>query len=277
VKIFKKIFIYTLLGIIAIIMIFPFAWMVINTFNSEESIFQIPPKIIPDKLFKRDMFDNYITVLRDYNFSRYTLNSFIVAFLASLGQVFTCSMAGFAFARMRFRGKNVIFALLLSTMMIPLQVTIIPEFLLMMKLGWLDTFAPLIVPSFLVGSFGTFMYKAFFENIPRDLEDSAAIDGAGPWSMFFRVFFPLSTVQTTTLFIIAFMNNWNDLLRPLIYISSRKLMTVTMALTQFQSQYSARWSYLLTGAVLSILPLLIVYIVLQRFVMEGITHTGLKG
>ena len=276
-KIFKKILIYTLLGIIAIIMIFPFAWMVINTFNSEESIFEIPPEIIPDKLFKRDMFDNYITVLRDYNFSRYTLNSFIVASLASLGQVFTCSMAGFAFARMRFRGKNVIFALLLSTMMIPLQVTIIPEFLLMMKLGWLDTFAPLIIPSFLVGSFGTFMYKEFFENIPRDLEDSAAIDGAGPWSMFLRVFFPLSTVQTTTLFIIAFMNNWNDLLRPIIYISSRKLMTVTMALTQFQSQYGARWNYLLTGAVLSILPLLIVYIALQRFVMEGITYTGLKG
>lgn len=276
-KIFKKILIYTLLGIIAIIMIFPFAWMVINTFNSEESIFEIPPKIIPDKLFKRDMFDNYITVLRDYNFSRYTLNSFIVASLASLGQVFTCSMAGFAFARMRFRGKNVIFALLLSTMMIPLQVTIIPEFLLMMKLGWLDTFAPLIIPSFLVGSFGTFMYKEFFENIPRDLEDSAAIDGAGPWSMFLRVFFPLSTVQTTTLFIIAFMNNWNDLLRPIIYISSRKLMTVTMALTQFQSQYGARWNYLLTGAVLSILPLLIVYIALQRFVTEGITYTGLKG
>lgn len=276
-KIFKKILIYTLLGIIAIIMIFPFAWMVINTFNSEESIFKIPPKIIPDKLFKRDMFDNYITVLRDYNFSRYTLNSFIVASLASLGQVFTCSMAGFAFARMRFRGKNVIFALLLSTMMIPLQVTIIPEFLLMMKLGWLDTFAPLIIPSFLVGSFGTFMYKEFFENIPRDLEDSAAIDGAGPWSMFLRVFFPLSTVQTTTLFIIAFMNNWNDLLRPIIYISSRKLMTVTMALTQFQSQYGARWNYLLTGAVLSILPLLIVYIALQRFVTEGITYTGLKG
>ncbi|MBA7598341.1 L-arabinose transport system permease protein AraQ [subsurface metagenome] len=276
-KIFKKILIYTLLGIIAIIMIFPFAWMVINTFNSEESIFEIPPKIIPDKLFKRDMFDNYITVLRDYNFSRYTLNSFIVASLASLGQVFTCSMAGFAFARMRFRGKNVIFALLLSTMMIPLQVTIIPEFLLMMRLGWLDTFAPLIIPSFLVGSFGTFMYKEFFENIPRDLEDSATIDGAGPWSMFLRVFFPLSTVQTTTLFIIAFMNNWNDLLRPIIYISSTKLMTVTMALTQFQSQYGARWNYLLTGAVLSILPLLIVYIALQRFVTEGITYTGLKG
>lgn len=276
-KIFQKALIYTLLGIIVIIMIFPFVWMVINTFNSEESIFKVPPKIIPDKLFKKDMFENYITVLRDYNFFRYSLNSFIVASLASLGQVFTCSMAGFAFARMRFRGKNIVFAILLSTMMIPIQVTIVPEFILMMKLGWLDTFAPLIIPSFLVGTFGTFMYKEFFENIPKDLEDAAAIDGAGPLSMFLRVFFPLSIVQTITLFIIAFMNNWNDLLRPVLYISSTKLMTITMALTQFQSQYGARWNYLLTGAVLSIIPLLIVYIVLQRFVMEGITHTGLKG
>jgi len=277
VKIFKKILIYTLLGTIVIIMIFPFVWMVINSFNSEGSILKIPPKIIPDKLFKKDMFENYITVLRDYNFLRYTLNSFIVTSLASLGQIFTCSMAGFAFARMRFRGKNVVFALLLSTMMIPVQVTIIPEFILMMKLGWLDTFAPLIIPSFLVGSFGTFMYKEFFENIPRDLEDAATIDGAGPLSMFLRIFFPLSTVQTITLFIIAFMNNWNDLLRPILYLHSTKLMTVTMALTQFQSEYRVRWSWLLTGAVLSILPLLIVYITLQRFVIEGITHTGLKG
>ncbi|MBU4563064.1 carbohydrate ABC transporter permease, partial [bacterium] len=124
-KIFQKALIYTLLGIIVIIMIFPFVWMVINTFNSEESIFKVPPKIIPDKLFKKDMFENYITVLRDYNFFRYSLNSFIVASLASLGQVLTCSMAGFAFARMSFRGKNIVFAILLSTMMIPIQVTIV--------------------------------------------------------------------------------------------------------------------------------------------------------
>lgn len=147
----------------------------------------------------------------------------------------------------------------------------------MLNLGWLDTFAPLIIPSFLVGTFGTFMYKEFFENIPRDLEDASAIDGAGPFQMFFLIFFPLSKTQTSTIFIIAYMNNWNDLLRPVLYISSQKKMTLTMALTQFQSQYSARWNYLLTGAVLSILPLLIIYFALQRFVVEGMTHTGIKG
>jgi multiple sugar transport system permease protein len=275
--ILKKTIIYILLIIVAIIAVFPFLWMVSNSFSTEENIFKMPPQMIPDKLFKEGMFDNYITVLRDYNFMKYTLNSIIVATLASLGQIFTCSLAGFAFARMRFKGKNIVFGLLLATMMIPVQVTIIPEFLLMLNLGWLDTFAPLIIPSFLVGSFGTFMYKEFFENIPKDLEDAAAIDGAGPYKMFFRVFFPLSGTQTSTIFIIAYMNNWNDLLRPVLYISTQDKMTLTMALTQFQSQYSARWNYLLTGAVLSILPLLIIYFALQKFVVEGMTHTGIKG
>ncbi len=273
----RKVLIYAGLVLIAIVMIFPFFWMVLNSFNSEENIFRIPPSFVPDKFMKKDMFENYIVVLRDYNFFRYILNSFIVATSAAVGQVFTCSLAGFAFARMKFKGSGLIFSLLLMTMMIPVQVTIIPEFLLMMKLNWLDTFLPLIVPSFLVGSFGTFMYKEFFENVPQDLEDAAAIDGAGPFRMFLNVFFPLARVETVTLFIIAFMNNWNDLLRPVLYISSESLYTVTIGLTQFQSQYDAEWNYLLTGSVLSILPLLIVYVLLQRYVVEGMTHAGLKG
>jgi len=273
----KNVVVYTFLTVLAIVMIFPFFWMLVNSFNSEQNIFRLPPSFIPDKLFKKDMFENYKVVLKDYNFARYIFNSFIVAGLAAVGQVFTCSLAGFAFARMKFKGSGIIFSLLLMTMMIPVQVTIIPEFLLMMKLNWLDTFLPLIIPSFLVGSFGTFMYKEFFENVPQDLEDAAVIDGSGPFSMFLRVFFPLAKAETTTLFIIAFMNNWNDLLRPVLYISSENLYTVTIALTQFQSEYEAQWNYLLTGSVLSILPLLIVYILLQRYVVEGLTHTGMKG
>lgn len=273
----RKALMYILLSLIAVLMVFPFYWMIASSFNTEEAIFKVPPSFIPDRLFKRDMFENYVVVLRDYNFLRYTLNSFIVAGLAAVGQIFTCSLAGFAFARMKVKGMGIIFSILLATMMIPVQVTIIPEFLLMMKLNWLDTYLPLIVPSFLVGSFGTFMYKEFFENVPKDLEDAAAIDGAGPFGMFFKVFFPLSGPQTTTLFIVAFMNNWNDLLRPVLYISDTRLYTITLALTQFQSEYEARWNYLLTGSVISILPLLIVYIFMQRYVIEGITRTGLKG
>ncbi len=276
-KILKDSVVYAILVIFAVIMIFPFLWMVINSFNTEQNIFRIPPSFIPDKLFKTGMFDNYKTVLSEYHFLRYTFNSFFVSFSAAFGQIFTCSLAGFAFARMDFKGKNILFGLLLATMMVPLQVTIIPEFLLMMKLGWLDTYLPLIVPSFLVGSFGTFLLREFYENIPKDLEDAAVIDGAGPFKLYWYVFLPLGKTPIATLFIIAFMNNWNALLRPILYISSDKLMTLPMALTQFQSQYGARWNLLLTGSFLAVIPLFIVYLFMQRYMVEGITHTGLKG
>jgi multiple sugar transport system permease protein len=276
-KIVKNITIYSILTIFAIIMVFPFLWMIINSFNTEQNIFRIPPSFIPDKLFKPDMFDNYSTVLSEYHFLRYTLNSLFVSFSAAFGQILTCSLAGFAFARMEFKGKNILFGLLLGTMMVPLQVTIIPEFLLMMKLGWLDTYLPLIVPSFLVGSFGTFLLREFYENIPKDLEDAAVIDGAGPFKLYWYVFLPLGKTPIATLFIIAFMNNWNALLRPILYISDDKLMTLPMALTQFQSQYGARWNLLLTGSFLAVIPLFIIYLFMQKYMVEGITHTGLKG
>ncbi len=269
--------IYAILMIFAVVMIFPFLWMVVNSFNSEQNIFRFPPSFIPDKLFKPGMFDNYQTVLSQYHFLRYTLNSLFVSFSAALGQVATCSLAGFAFARMNFKGKNILFGLLLATMMVPIQVTIIPEFLLMMNLNWLDTYLPLIVPSFLVGSFGTFLMREFYENVPRDLEDAAVIDGAGPFKLFWKIFLPLGKTPLATLFIIAFMNNWNDLLRPILYINSSNLMTITMALTQFQSQYGARWNLLLTGSFIAVIPLFIVYLFMQRYVVEGMTQTGLKG
>jgi len=276
-KSYQKIFIYVVLIFISFLTIFPFLWMVINSFNSSANIFSIPPRIIPDKFLKPGMFSNYVTVLKEFNFGLFTINSFIVAGGSALGQLLTCTLAGFAFALMKFRGKNIIFALLLATMMVPIQVTIIPEFLLMMKLGWLDTFAPLIVPSVLVGSFGTFMFKEFFESMPSSLLDAGSIDGAGTFTMYFRLYLPQSTAQIATLFIIAFMNNWNDLLRPILYINSERLQTVTMALTQFQSQYTAKWNLLLTGGVLSIIPLLVIYISLQKYIIQGIASTGTKG
>jgi len=248
-----------------------------NSFNSSANVFAIPPKLIPDLFMKPGMFSNYSTVLNEFNFIRYTLNSFIVAGGSALGQVITCTLAGFAFAFMTFKGKNIIFATLMVTMMVPIQVTIIPEFLLMMKLNWLDTYAPLIVPSILIGSFGTFMFKEFFESIPKAMIDAGSIDGASSFKMYFYLYLPQSHAQVATLFIIAFMNNWNDLLRPILYINSEKLQTVTMALTQFQSQYTAKWNLLLTGGVLSILPLLVIYISLQRFIIQGIASTGTKG
>lgn len=266
-----------LIVIASLIAVFPFLWMLQNSFNTEQNIFSKNTSLIPDLLFKSNMFENYITVFNKYNFGRYTLNSLFVCGLASLGQVIICTLGGFVFARMVFKGSNIVFTLLLLTLMVPVQVIIIPEYYIMMKLNWLDTFLPLIVPSFLAGAFGTFMLKEYFEQIPDALLDAGIIDGANAWKMYLHIFLPQCSAPAATLFIIAFMNNWNDLLRPMLYLSKEHLQTVTLALTQFQSQYSAKWNLLLTGGILSILPLIIVFVFCQRYIIEGSINSGIKG
>ncbi|MEN6491469.1 MAG: carbohydrate ABC transporter permease [Rectinema sp.] len=273
----RTIIFYAVLAVDGIITLFPFLWMLLNSFNSEGNIFSVPPKLIPDLLGTNHMFDNYLTIFKEFHWGRYTLNSFIVAGLSALGQVLTSSLAGFAFATMRFRGKNVIFSLLLGTMMVPVQSTIIPEFLIMMKLGWLDSYLPMIVPSALVGSFGTFLFKEYYENVPPAYIDASSIDGAGPFKIYSKVYLPMSSSQIATLLIISFMNSWNDLLRPILYVSSDKWQTVTQALTQFQSQYSAKWNLILTGSVLSVLPILMLYIFMQNYIIESSASSGVKG
>lgn len=269
-------FSYLLLTVFAFSTIFPFLWMVVTTFKSRGAIFSLPPTLVPDLLFQPGMWDAYSTVLTKYNFMRYALNSFIVAGLAAVGQLITASLAGFAFARMKFKGSALLFGILLATTMIPAEVVIIPEFLLMAKLNWLDTYLPLIVPSFLVGTFGTFMLREFFASIPDELVEAALLDGASTFRIYASIFLPLSMPAMTTLFLIAFIHNWNDLLRPVLYISSSDLRTITVGLTSFQNEYGAQWNLLLAGAVISILPLLVVYILAQRYIVQGIATTGLK-
>ncbi len=272
----RNIFSYAVLSVFAFTTIFPFLWMIVTTFKSRGAIFSLPPAMIPDLLFKPEMWDSYIAVLTKYSFLRYAGNSLFVAGMAAVGPLVTASLAGFAFARMEFKGKGIIFGLLLSTTMIPTEVVIIPEFLLMAKLNWLDTYLPLIVPSFLVGTFGTFMLREFFMSIPEELVEAARLDGASTFQIYRKIFIPLSMPAMTTLFLIGFIHNWNELLRPVLYISSSNLRTITIGLTSFQNEFGAQWNLLLSGAVISILPLLIVYILAQRYVVEGIATTGLK-
>jgi multiple sugar transport system permease protein len=278
---------YTLLLVVAFLMAFPFIWMLSTTFKSPSEIFRLPPMLIPDKLFAPDMFSSYERLFAEHDFARYTYNSFYVSLLASIGQLITSSLAGFAFARLEFRGKNVLFGLLLATALIPLEVTIIPEFLLAMQVfepltnffggRWIDTYNPLIVPSFFVGTTGTFLLREFFRTVPRELEEAAVVDGAKVFHIYRHIYLPLSLPAMTTLFLLAFINNWNALLRPVIYVKSPDLRTLPIALTTFQSEYTAQWDMLLAGSVITILPLLIVYIFAQRYIVEGISTTGLKG
>ncbi len=282
----RRTLVYLLLTFFAIFTMFPFLWMLSTSFKTQQAIFALPPQLMPDLLFKPEMWDNYIEVLTRHNFVRYTFNSFFVATMASIGQLITASLAGFAFARMEFRGKKVLFAVLLSTSLIPVEVSIIPEFLMGAKIfdpllspvgGWMDTYAPLIIPSFMVGTFGTFLLREFFSTIPIELEEAAVIDGANTFRVYWSVFLPLSKPAMTTLFLIAFINNWNELLRPVLYISNRDLRTLTMGLTTFQGAYEAQWNLLLSGSVISIVPLVVIYIFAQRYIVQGIATTGLKG
>ncbi len=267
---------YLFLLLFAFTTIFPFLWMVATTFKSRGAIFSLPPQLLPDLLFQDGMWDSYTQVLIKHNFLRYSANSFFVAGMAALGQLITASLAGFAFAQMKFWGRTFLFALLLSTTMIPTEVAIIPEFLLMARLNWLDTYLPLIVPSFMVGSFGTFMLREFFASVPDELVEAAVLDGASTFRIYYSIFLPLSVPAMTTLFLIAFIHNWNELLRPVLYISTSSLRTVTIGLTTFQNEFGAQWNLLLAGAVVSILPLLLVYIFAQRYIVAGIATTGLK-
>lgn len=278
---------YALLITAAFLMAFPFIWMLSTTFKTQGAIFTLPPLLLPDKLFTPEMFSSYTRLFEEHNFARYTFNSFYVALLASIGQLITSSLAGFAFARLEFKGKNVLFGLLLATAVIPLEVTIIPEYLLALQVfdpilaffggRWVDTYSPLIIPSFFVGTTGTFLLREFFRTIPRELEEAAVVDGANVVQIYRNIYLPLSLPAMTTLFLLAFINNWNALLRPVIYIKSSELRTLPLGIASFQDQYAAQWDLLLAGSVVTILPLLIVYIFAQRYIVEGIATTGLKG
>lgn len=276
-KLRAKLGIYLLLTAIGFVTLFPFLWMVSTSFKTVGEVFTLTPSFLPQKLFKAGMWDNYRTIIFEHNFMRYILNSLIVASLAALGQLFTCSLGGFAFARMEFKGKGLIFGLLLATMMIPVEVTIIPEYLLMLKFGWYNSYLPLIVPSMLVGSFGTFLFRGYFENIPKSVEDAAFIDGANPWQMFYRIFLPNARPVMASLLIVAFMNNWNDLLRPIIYLDSQKLYTATMGLMQFKGAYGTQWHLLLTASLISVIPLILVYVSMQQYFVDGMLTSGTTG
>jgi len=266
---------YFILSSIALTVIIPFLWMLSTSFKGSGVMYEIPPRWIPQKF----IWANYSDTLIKNHFLRFGINSIYVSLMASIGQLFTCSLAGFAFARLKFPGRDLLFGVLLVTMMIPLQVMIIPEFLIMLGLRWIDSplFLPLIVPSWLAGAFGTFMLRQFFMGIPKDLEDAARIDGCNIFMIYRRIFLPLSKPALATLFIFAFMSSWNDLLRPILYISSQMRMTLTIGLANFTRQYDVNENLKMAGSVITLLPLVVLYSFAQRYFVRGITMSGLKG
>jgi ABC-type glycerol-3-phosphate transport system permease component len=264
---------YALLAGVAGLMLGPFLWMVSTSMKGQAEVFHTPPEWLPTRW---DL-QNYRTIMEVLPFGRMIFNSLTIAVCATIGQVSSCALAAYAFARMQFRGKTALYFVLLATMMIPPQVTMIPVFLIMKALGWIDTLTALIVPAFFGGAFGTFLLRQFFATIPAELEDAARIDGCGRFRIFWQIILPLSKPALVTLALFTFMAYWNDLLGPVIYLSSLGKATLTIGLASLQSgPMTTRYELLMAGSVLSVLPILFLLIVGQRWFVRGVATTGLK-
>lgn len=276
---FRLTFVYGGMLVVAAVMVIPFLWMLSSSLKAAGDIFLFPPQIVPWP----PEWSNYPDTIRAMRcgqtdcFGLFLFNSFKVSVLGDIGALIAVAMAAFAFARMRFPGKDVIFVVMIATMMIPAQVTLIPVFLMIKSLGWVNSHAALIVPNWFGGAFGTFLVRQFFLTIPDELEDAAKIDGAGPFTIFWKIFVPLGRPALATVAVFVFMNLWNDLTGPVIYLSDIEKMTVTVGLTMFRGQYRTQWHLLMAGSVLSILPILAIYVVAQKYFVQGIALSGIKG
>lgn len=258
----------------ALLMVAPFLWILQASFAaSDAQVYELPPRLWP----REPTLNNYPRVFELVPFARFILNSLIVAGSITLGQLITCSTAAYAFARLDFPGKNLLFVILLSSIMIPLQVTIVPLFILMRQLDLYNTLWALILPP-LVSPFGVFLLRQYFLTIPRELEDAARIDGANVFVIFWRIILPLAGPSLTTLGILAFVFWWNDLLIPLIMINKSELQTLPVGLILLRGRYATgSLGSIAAGITMAVLPVLIVFLFLQRYIIKSIATTGLKG
>lgn len=267
----KSVLLHVFVYLLAIVTLVPFIWMVLTSFKDLGEIFTYPPKFFPEKL----KLENYVNAFEAAPFGRYYLNSMFVAVVVTLGQLVTCSLAAFAFARLNFRGRNVLFFIFLGTMMIPYNVTMIPSFMVLYWLGWIDSFKALIVPG-LASAFGVFLLRQFFLTIPKELEEAAYIDGATKLQVLWRIIIPLAKPALATLAIFTFMGVFNDFIWALIVLNSEELRTVQLGLAIFRDRYLTQWDLLMAGSVTAVLPILIVFFFAQSYFIKGITLSGLK-
>lgn len=253
-------------------MLAPFLWMLSTSLKTPGQVFATPPQWIPRPV----VWQNYVEAVTIMPFGRFFRNSLIQSTGVTVLQLLTSSLAAFAFARLRFRGRDTLFLLYLATLMIPFPVTLIPNFIVIRFLGWVDTFRALILPpSF--SPFSTFLLRQFFLTIPRDLDDAARIDGASSFDIWWRIILPLSQPALATLAIFTFMGQWNDFLWPLVVTNSLEMRTLPVGLSSFQSRYAIQWHLLMAGSTIALLPVVVLFILGQRYFIQGITLTGMGG
>ncbi len=268
-----KLISYILLTLIAITMLFPFFWMVRSAFMTNREITTVPIQWLPSEI----NLDNFIEAFTKENFGRYFLNSIFIVVINVVGAVLSSSFIAFGFSRLKFKGRNVWFALLLSTMMIPYTVLMIPQFLIWQAVGGYNTFLPLTVPCFFGSAFNVFLVKQFYSGIPKEYDEAALVDGANYFTIYAKIIMPMAKPAFCTVGVFTFMNTWNDFMGPLLYLDDQNLKTVSLALQNFMGQHTSQWNLLMAVATVITIPMIVVYFVAQRYFIEGITFSGLKG
>jgi len=267
----RTVVIYTALIGIACSALFPIAWAVSGSLKKEGEVTE--PTLWP----ARPQWSNYTEVFALMPFWRMFFNTVLYAGCVTAGQVFFCSLAGYAFARLQFRGRDALFFVYLTTLMVPLTVTVIPQFILMRTLGWVDTPWAMIVPGLFGSAFGTYLMRQFFLTLPTDLEEAAILDGCSSWQVYRRVLLPHARPAVLVLAVLTWVNVWNDFLWPLLMIQRDSLATLTLGLVRMRGEYAARWPVLMATSMLIMLPLVLIYAIAQRSFVRGIAVTGLGG
>jgi multiple sugar transport system permease protein len=263
--------VWAITALLAVSMAVPFLWMLTTSLMDELEVFRFPPRLFPES----PEWGNYPGALTAQPFTRYFLNSAVFASLVVAGQLFTSATAGYAFAKLEFRGRDRLFMLYLSTMMVPAVVVLIPRFLLIDGLRWVDTYTGLASTE-LVSVWGVFLMRQYFRTVPTELEDAARMDGAGPWRIFWTISVPLAKPALATLGLFAFIDAWKNLLWPLIATRSLEMRTVEVGIASFHGTYITHWPYQMAAAVAAVLPILLLFLFTQRYFVRGIQMTGFR-
>ncbi len=265
---------YLVMIALSVVFLMPLFWMATTSLKQQGQVFAYPPVWIPDPI----MWSNYVEVLKQAPLLTWLGNTATITLVAIIGHVLTSSLVAFGFARLRFPGRGALFLLLLSTMMLPQVVTLIPRFILFRSLGWLDTFLPLIVPTFFGGSpFDIFLVRQFYLTIPKDFDEAARIDGASNWVIWSRILVPLATPVLIAIAIFSFVFHWNDFLSPLIYLFSEHKKTLSLGLRAFISPTAAEYHLNMAAGMFLVIPMLVIFFIGQRYFIRGVVMSGIQG
>lgn len=264
---------YLVLFLFALLFLTPFYWMIATALKGNEQLFQIPPSWVPNPL----AWENFAQVFKEVPFGRFFRNSAVLVTWNVVGQVISTTLIAYGFARLRFPGRNFLFLIVLATLMVPSQVTLVPQFILFAKLGWVNTYLPLILPAFTGSPFLIFLMRQYLMTIPLDLDEAATIDGASRLQVLRHVIVPMAGPAIVLVAVFTFTDVWNDFMGPLIYLNDPNKFTVSLGLSFFQGARETSWDLLMAGSLMSMIPPMILFFLAQRRLLGGLAATGLKG